>query len=57
MPVFDVKMEKELTAEEIVEQLAKYVREKNWVIAAYYTRLLAREIANQMRGRRPPAPP
>lgn len=53
MPVFDVKTEKQLTAEELAELVAKYVKEKNWVIAAYYTRLLAREIASQMRATRP----
>lgn len=57
MPVYDVKTEKQLTAEEIVKLLEKYVKEKNWIIAAYYTRLLAREIASQMRGQRPPTPP
>ena len=57
MPVYDVKTEKQLTAEEIVDLLAKYVKEKNWIIAAYYTRLLAREIASQLRGQRPPTPP
>lgn len=58
MPVFDVKTEKELTAEEIAELILKYVKEKNWIIASYYTRLLARELANLLaQQRRPQLPP
>ncbi len=54
MPVFDVKTEKELNAQELADLVKQYVDKKNWVIAAYYVRLLAREIASEMRKTRPP---
>ena len=54
MPVFDVKTEKMLDAKQLAELVKEYVDKENWVIAAYYVRLLAREIASQMRKQRPP---
>lgn len=52
MPVYDVKTEKELNIDEIMKLLQDAINNKKWPVAMYYTRLLAREIANQARGAR-----
>ena len=50
--IYDIKLEKEITTEEAAKQLEKAIREGKWEVAAYYNRLLARLIIEELRGKR-----
>ncbi len=49
--VYDIKTEKELTPEEIADQLHKAVKAGKWRVAAYYNQLMARAIIEELRAR------
>ena len=47
--IYDIKTEKEITAKEASELLSKAIKEGKWEVAAYYNRLLARLIIEELR--------
>jgi len=49
--VYDIKTEKELSPEEIAEQLQKAVKAGKWRVAAYYNQLMARAIIEELRAK------
>ncbi len=51
MPVkiFDIKSEKEISAEEAAELLKQAISKQKWEVAAYYNRLLARLLVEELR--------
>ena len=54
--IYDIKTKKEITAEEAAELLQKAIKEGKWEVAAYYNRLLARLILDELRARGGGAP-
>jgi len=49
--VYDIKTEKDLTPEEVAEQLYNAVKKGKWRVAAYYNQLLARAIIEELRAK------
>ena len=54
--IYDIKTEKEITADEAAELLLKATKEGKWEVAAYYNRLLARLILDELRAKRGGSP-
>ena len=47
--IFDIKLEKEITLDEAVEQLKKAIQENKLEVAAYYNRLVTQLLVQELR--------